>query len=240
MVPSNSTEKLKWKTRTLASSFLWEGEQWAFCGASTSSPNKRASLDEELEKLPQNVKKAPLELDIKKWRVIQLKKDFCWWGGWETRKKEEWAVKEGSLPQRRRKMFGPLDNTKDHSLLQGSHQHSLLLSLTNPVFHLTHSSIAWFSTFLSQGWSVVASARWHLLGPDPICSRWDIQIIILNIIIIFSAIITMIIEFSNAGPEYSDSDYLGNSSLSETVGVVSGPARSSSSAWCHHLPNIFI
>ena len=59
------------------------------------------------------------------------------------------------------------------------------------------------------------------------------QIIILIIIIILSAIITMIIEFygsiiPNAGPEYSDSDYLGNSSLSETVGVVGGPARSSS------------
>ena len=131
-------KKLKWKTRILASSFLWEGEQWAFCGASTSSPNKRASLDEELEKLPQNMKKAPLELDIKKWRVIQLKKDFCWWGGWETRKKEEWAVKEGSPPRRRRKMFGPLDSTKDLSLLQGSHQHffSFLWLLTNPDFHV--------------------------------------------------------------------------------------------------------
>ena len=172
-------------------------------------------------------------------------KDFCWWGGWETRKKEEWAVKEGSLPQRRRKMFGPLDSTKDLSLLLGNHHHLLFLFITRPNFHVTHSSIIWFSTSLSQGWSVVASARWHLLGPDSICSRWDIQIIILIIITIFIAIIAMIIEFygstiSNAGPEYSDSDYLGNSSLSETVGVVGGPARSSSSAWCHHLPNIFI
>ena len=35
-------------------------------------------------------------------------------------------------------MFGPLDNTKDLSLLQGGHQHLLLLLFTNPDFHVTH------------------------------------------------------------------------------------------------------
>ena len=113
---------------------------------------KRISVDEEAEKLDSELEESTsLEIDNKKWwRVTQLKKRLLLISeGRETRKKEEWAVKEGSLPQRRRKMFGPLDNTKDHSLLQGSHQHLLLLSLTNPVFHLTHSSIAWFSTFLS-------------------------------------------------------------------------------------------
>ena len=42
--------------------------------------------------------------------------------------------------------------------------------------------------------------------------------IAINICVIF-------INQSFPGPEYSDSDYLGNSSLSETVGVVGGPSR---------------
>ena len=109
----------------LASSFLWEGEQWAFCGASTSSPNKRASLDEEAKTARELEESTSLEIDNKKWwRVTQLKKRLLLISeGRETRKKEEWAVNAGSLPLRRRKMFGPLDNTKDLSLLQGSHQH---------------------------------------------------------------------------------------------------------------------
>ena len=79
-------KKLKWKTRILASSFLWEGEQWAFCGASTSSPNKRASLDEEAEKL-ERVKNAPpkskrikVPLLMRRWRNYQRtwRKHLSW------------------------------------------------------------------------------------------------------------------------------------------------------------------
>ena len=192
MVPSNSTEK-SWneKLEFWHHRFLWEGEQWAFCGASTSSQNKRASLDEEAEKLDSELEESTsLEIDNKKWwRVTQLKKrPLLKREGRETREKEEWVAKEGSLPRRRRKMPGPLDSTKDLSLLQGSHQHffSFLWLLTNPDFHVTQSSITWFSTFLSQGWSVVTFARWHLLGPYPICSRWDVGIII-NIIFVSSS-----------------------------------------------------
>ena len=39
----------------------------------------------------------------------------------------------------------------------------------------------------------------------------------------FQAILLLSYHFSISGPDYSDSDYLGNSSLSETVGVVGGP-----------------
>ena len=188
MVPSNSRKSWNEKLEFWHHLFVCEGKQWAFCGASTSSPNKRASLDEEAKTTRELEESTSLEIDNKKWwRVTQLKKRLLLISeGRETRKKEEWAVKEGSLPQRRRKMSGPLDSTKDLSLLQGSHQPLLLWLFTNPDLHVTHSSITWFSTFVSQGWSVVTFARWHLLRPDPICSRWDIQIII-NIIFVSSS-----------------------------------------------------
>ena len=125
MVPSNSRKSWNEKLEFWHHLFVCEGKQWAFCGASTSSPNKRASLDEEAKTTRELEESTSLEIDNKKWwRVTQLKKRLLLISeGRETRKKEEWAVKEGSLPQRRRKMSGPLDSTKDLSLLQGSHQH---------------------------------------------------------------------------------------------------------------------